>query len=77
MPSDKKDPTEQEIYIEEKKNKPNGEVETRKYTKGRFLGKVSKFMNFSTLYIHYFLLFNDINSYFYRADLQNVMNFNA
>lgn len=41
MPSDKKDPTDQEILIEEKKTKPNGEVQIRKYVKGRFLGKVS------------------------------------
>lgn len=39
MPGDKKDPTEQEILIEEKKTKPNGEVHVRKYVKGRFLGK--------------------------------------
>lgn len=40
MPTDRKDPTEQEILIEEKKTKPNGEVYVRKYIKGRFLGKV-------------------------------------
>ena len=39
MPGDKKDPTEQEILIEEKKIMPNGEIKTRKYVKGRFLGK--------------------------------------
>lgn len=41
MASDKKDPTDQEILIEEKKTKPNGEVQIRKYVKGRFLGKVT------------------------------------
>lgn len=41
MPTDRKDPTEQEIIIEEKKTKPNGEVYVRKYIKGRFLGKVT------------------------------------
>lgn len=40
MPADKKDPTEQEILIEEKRTQPNGEVNVRKYVKGRFLGKV-------------------------------------
>jgi len=39
MPTDRKDPTEQEIIIEEKRTKPNGEVHIRKYIKGRFLGK--------------------------------------
>jgi hypothetical protein len=38
-----KDPTEQQIIIEEKKTKPNGEVTVTKYIKGRFLGKVSQF----------------------------------
>lgn len=41
MPGEKKDPTDQEILIEEKKTKPNGEVHIRKYVKGRFLGKVT------------------------------------
>ena len=40
MPTDRKDPTDQEILIEEKKTLPNGEVKVRKYVKGRFLGKV-------------------------------------
>lgn len=44
MPTDRKDPTEQEILIEEKKTLANGEVHVRKYIKGRFLGKVSKYI---------------------------------
>ena len=40
MPTDKKDTADQEVFIEEKKTLPNGEVQTKRYIKGRFLGKV-------------------------------------
>ena len=40
MTDKQKDPTEQQILIEEKRTKPDGEVTIKKYIKGRFLGKV-------------------------------------
>ena len=39
QPSSKKDPMEQQIIVEDKKTKPNGEVRITKHIKGRFLGK--------------------------------------
>lgn len=67
MPSDthkltdgKKDPTEQEILIEEKKTKPNGEVQIRKYVKGRFLGKVG--CTIHSIYLKFTILISLLKS---------------
>ena len=73
MPGEKKDPTDQEILIEEKKTKPNGEVQIRKYIKGRFLGKVSLIHLISN---NVFMIWINSNSYDFanREDLPSAMN---
>ena len=68
MPTDRKDPTEQEILIEEKKTKPNGEVYVRKYIKGRFLGKVRYLQSICFKQFPHYKFQN------YREGLQNDMN---
>jgi len=57
MADKQKDPTEQQILIEEKKTKADGEVTIKKYIKGRFLGKVRP--RFLFKFIHSKLKSND------------------